>query len=898
MARRRISQFDGITKADERTGYMLEDALARARASADDDTQGGGGGVDYPIPYFGAGGTDYWQMDAIRDDDDTGKTVTMYWLIPAETYRLEVTYRYLKKDGTAYNKKRRWRTADISDDDRMNGLLEWTQDGLKPNRKLDIIQARAFLGKRRSEDQAANPPEGGTVQTVPAAGNDTLIAGSPYDGQGGYGSSGAGLGAALARIVSGEYLLAEPRITAIGAAEKEEDGVYWPITFTYNANTCRTLAVWYRRCGKKNSVTGVSTSTTYGRIKRKKFEDLTEAEQTAGTCIRYIGPFIERQARKTWHIVRIRATSYLNDDAPRRIKEFYPILDADLSTAANDTSPANSAAPIPGRDASFGSGTPENPNGVSAAAMLAILSQVEDVNGSIPSSGFSIDTAPDLATEKDGDAYIRWQGTIKGPDGVTTITAAEANATEAVFVFMTKKAFDDFGNDPKYYKRDRAQLEPTDQTVGGEKHRKIGRRLKLIKVVLRNALSRVATDLTSFTGGPVVSGLFVAGHTTGGYVETDANLYLNTVQCIQLDSGESNKAHFNASMNNAGFGGVIPVIPKTIEVFVSKKGQTTDPGALPAAGTTPTAGSGWRLAKTIKTKDEPELATLGTVTRQFQIAMRRKKAHFIKLRVWVAGSATPVDQTTSTSYTTTSELPNDNYAHGNQNMVTGGAFLFSRQDFDTANNPDSGKLGKQWRTSPSRASVVNYIDDTTSNPRWDKPNHALRFIGIGTFTGYTLIGKALQPGDTLAFSCLLSISGLTDVNVTVEVGHDNNDSGSFVSISSAAAVLNPAINLFFRMYGDTITISGTPTIPAGSKMWLKITVTNIGVGGYTGMDNVMLARGSQILTYDYSATDLSVTNDTGSSSALTPVGTGPGQFDLGGGGKNPDLNAATGEITL
>jgi hypothetical protein len=81
-------------------------------------------------------------------------------------------------------------------------------------------------------------------------------------------------------------------------------------------------------------------------------------------------------------------------------------------------------------------------------------------------------------------------------------------------------------------------------------------------------------------------------------------------------------------------------------------------------------------------------------------------------------------------------------------------------------------------------------------------------------------------------------------------------------------------------------------------MWLKITVTNIGVGGYTGMDNVMLARGSQILTYDYSATDLSVTNDTGSSSALTPVGTGPGQFDLGGGGKNPDLNAATGEITL
>lgn len=836
------SILDGVTLADERLQYALN-GIKKAIAALTTGAGTAGVGVAYPIPYFPTQGatTYYWQTDnsthanvpnpadptnpganiALEDynkgtdeDNEDGGALVSWWLIPSDCGTLKGFLKAVKKNGD-YGRKIPFAFDDIDDDERAAGFCERTIRGLRPKRVYDLLRATSKpIGGGAPAHNPISPYKAARVCPQPALGNtrDTSMLawpnpapGEPAIGYPPYGTTPhyptylnpvlpADQGEALARIDLRNYAPLNVRITAVGAAEKDRDGTYYPVTVTFTAGQVDRIVLRGFRVGRKQP----ENYALYGKTYRRWPFELSATDRDAGTAVLRVGPFGKRQAKQPWHITRIHAQDFKDDIQSKKFTELYPALigdcagpdDIGLAFAATPSTDLDSAyhkaksnsnvsgGRVPGAaadgsitadtdDVSAGQATnwqnaqtsdgsaPSDGGASGARRVLAVLAPGEAVDGKL--ANFTVTTAPDLATEKDSDAYIRFSSDIQTPAGAAS-TAGDANATQAVFIFYRQADTDNRAN----YVRKRVDLNPTDAKAELTFHRKVGRKFHMKKMRLKNGISKVDANLSSQTGGGLTSGVFVAGTTGGAYTDTDAHTGISSVVLTDADSSnnESTKAHINAAIANIGVGG-LPVIPKRALIYVSRKGTTSDPGAIPSDN--PTTGD-WRLEKEIALGDEPNLATVATVNRIFAVRLRRKKDHWIRMRLYVKGSSTPIDSS-SLLYTSESQLPNNNYGHGHGNYVRGGGFLASKKDVDGSGS--TAKPGQDWEvwSALDGTGAVDIDSDAADAVYWDQANRRLiwKYNGGSRLYVACKLPKCLPPGKRFTTTMRLrSNSGTSD----------------------------------------------------------------------------------------------------------------------------------------
>lgn len=943
---------DGVTLADERMQYALngiKKAIAAASAAGGAST---GTGVGYPIPYFGNLGTTYWRADnsavstitipdgssqtvedynlGTNDDDnlDGGGFVT-WWLLPNDCAGFNFKVRPVKKNGK-YGRPIPFNFDDVSDEERALGFAERTIRGLQPKWVYDITRATATSTSGAKTHNPVEPTKAARVAPQVTAGATRAtslqawpnpVGGSPAIGYPPYNFSPryplyqnpalpAGQGEALARLDLTNYAPLVVRITAVGAAEKERGGTFYPVTCTCTAGIVGSVTLRGFRVGRKPE-----DYSKYGKQYRRWRHDLTEDERAAGTFVAKVGPFGRAQAKHTWHVTRIHARSWKDDAEQAIYNELYPALVADCA-GPDDISIAFAASPstdvdsayhkaksnsevssgrVPGAaadgtitadpdDVSAGQATnwqnaqtsdgssPSDGGAAGKRRVLAVLAPGEEVDGKL--AGFVVTTAPDLATEKDSDALIAFSADIQTPGGGAS-TAGDANATQAVFIFYRKGDTDSRPN----YIRKRVDLNPTDAKAELSFHRKIGRGLHMKKMRLRNGISKVDTDLKTQTGGGLTSGLFVAGQTGGAYTDTDAHTGISSVVIADADPGnpESAKAPLKATIGNVGVGG-LPVIPKRGIVFVTRKGVTSSPGSLPASDA-PTSGD-WRAEKEISLGDEPNLAVIASVVREFTAKLRRKKDHWVGLRLYVKGSATPIDSNVLL-YTTVSDLPNSNYGLGHGNYVRGGGFLHSKKDVDGAGSVNKPALDWEYWDNLAGSGATD-VDDSSGNPIYWVP--ALRHL-VWKFNGGSPKYLAIKlpkvpPGKRFSVSMRLrSNSGTSDSSTFI----------ARICAKGVGSLTTPALHRGTLLNANTGDfVSATSTVDLGTYstgtqgLYLVLDRNGTSDDQDFQITDIMMNLGDQPLPWEGAGVEANWNQDPATSTTFTS--TDAGSYANAGGG--------------
>lgn len=982
--RKQPSSLDGLVRPDERLAYVAEDAAAAAGSGGTASTAGGLG-VSYPIPWFGSSGLTYWRADngsvatislpdggsqAVSDygggtDEDTedGASMVTWWRIPSDCETLVIVARVVKKNGK-YGRKIRWDFNDITDDERSAAFCERTLRGLRPKRVYDILIARS-----KGASKAVNPPSPFT----PSA-NPPMLAGTPTRdnsmtawpnpdsdnpiGYGPYGKRGSpsypryenpALSGdetyALARLDLRNYSPLQVRITAVGAAEKDRSGTYYPVTVTFTAGLVDTITLRGFRVGRKNPEDYTKYAKTY---KRWRFQ-LSETDRDAGTAVLRVGPFGPRQAKHTWHITRIHAVDFRDDTQSRKTVEWYPATigdcagpdDIGIGFAASPSTDLDSTyhkaksnsevsgGRVPGAvadgsvtadtdDVSAGQATnwqnaqtsdgsaPADGGTAGKRRVLAVLGAGEHVDGKL--ANFTVSTAPDLDTEKADDAYIRFSADIQTTGGAAS-TAGDANATQAVFIFR-READGAVGTN---YIRKRVDLNPTDTVAALTFHRKMGRKFHMVKMRLRNGISKVDTSLSTQTGGGLVSGAFRAGQTSGGaYVDTDAHLGIDNVSVTStdFDSGESNAASVTVKFDNIGIGG-LPVIPKKIFLFVNKRGQSPTTPYVPTslADARQPSSSSWKFLKQVHVGDESAYVTVANnLQRQVDVPLRRKKTHKFCAAILVKGSNTFLSGNNAQdaavlSVTGDSELPTGNYAHGNGNLIRGGSFIYSKDDVDAGGaNTKPALRWKDFSTTPATPSSASDIDDSSANNiYWDKTNHCLVVKSGGTRIPACPVKKNLVPGETITVAVLLKQTGLATLpDVTLQaklyIWYDDGTTTGWTVVDGTSAVIAD-INIStgaYKMGYSQVTVPSSYTRTKNGQLWLGVAHTP---DAQMRTTNWMAVRGNQPMTWDAAAAESDWDDGsaaTGYTSQTISDNTA-GNFDANQGGFR---GAGAGEITL
>jgi len=863
------------------------------------------------------------------EDNEDGAAVVSWWLIPSDCAVLRVNARYVKKNGQ-YGRVIPFEFGDIDDEERASGFCERTLRGLRPKRVLDIVRAVSLNDAGVKTTNPVSPYKAPRVVPQLAGGvtrdSSMLAWPNPSDptaiGYPPYGTSPhypqyveqplpATQGEALARIDLRNYAPLNVRITSVGSADKDRDGTYWPVTVTFTPGQVDRIVLRGFRVGRKTP----EDYTKYGKQYRRWPFELSATDRDAGTAVLRAGPFSRRQAKHAWHIVRIHARDYKDDIQSKTLNERYPTLLADcagpddigLAFAASPSTDLDSSyhkaksnsevssGRVPGAaadgsvtadadDVSAGQATnwqnaqtsdgssPSDGGAAGKRRVLAVLAPGEAVDGKL--ANFTVTTAPDLATEKDSDAYVRFTAAIQTPSGSAS-TAGDANATQAVFIFHRQADADSRPN----YIRKRVDLNPTDSAAELTFHRKIGRKFKMKKMRLRNGISKVDTTLSAQTGGGLTSGVFVAGTTGGAYVDTDAHTGIGSVSLADADSGntESNKAHIKCTIVNNGVGG-LAVIPKRLQVYVSRKDVTLDPGSIPADD--PTSGD-WRLEKELALGDEPNLATVATVTRTFSVKLRRKKDHWIRARLYVKGSSTATDSS-SLQYVSGSNLPNVNYGHGRGNWVRGGGFLSSKKDVDGAGATD--KPGQDWElwTALDGTGAVDIDDDSADAIYWDQANRRLVWKYNAGSRRYIAckMPKNLPPGKRFAVTMRLRSNSSTA------------DSSTFIARICAKGVgslttpgLHRGVNLNANT-GEYVSANSIIDLPAYSTGTQGLYLVLDGNGSSDDQDfqvtDIAMFLGNQPLPWEPAGVEANWNND--AATGVTYTDDDAGDYANAGGG--------------
>lgn len=934
---RRTSIVSSQLLADELTGFK-QDSGTQA-ASSEINTPGGGGGAAIPTPYFGATNTSYWPVNAVTSEDTEGVTLTQRWLVPTGTDKLVIFYKYIKADGM-YGKRRKFVWDDFTENEIAAGFVEFTQLGIKANRSFDILKA---VAKSSDGSRAANPISDPDPSTLPS-GVAPVATVLPPQTYGGFPPNSppfsSSLGSSvLARCVPGPYLLANIRVTAVGTPVKESDGVYFPVTVQFDGTAgVREIKLRYERCGvKTGSGTGYNETTSYGNRPRfTHWHEVTDTESTAGSCIVNVGPFGPRQAKRTWHVTRVRCKILVDDkNGDKIVKEAYPVAQADMSTTPLDLSPANAvvaasypsaftpgAASIPGIDASAANGTAQNPAATDTGqgAMLAVLTpqDVITVLPSDPSTGGTImlKNEPDLSTEKDHDAIIQVKAWVN--DALHTMTAENAHADEMVFVFCRKEDYTGVpATDAPFYKHIIIKLEPDDVFAVANFHRRIGKRFVWVKNVLRNSVSK------SPSSGAAVE--FQAGATV--YIGPNASQGLTnlTVANPTYSTNEDSPGHITLSItfDNIGVANTnnLPVVPKALFVFAQRRDAAgvTFPGSTEiGAGTDMVSGdTNWRIAAVVKLKD---LAGLTTDTSgatpaheiKVQVKTRRKTAQKYAATIIAVGDNTRVNSSVTSSYTPSSDLPVGNYAHGTRNLITNGGFLFSREDFGTGTSTTN--LGKNWWVNVSTSAARLDTTATDSYPYWDQASHRLVWrnsaggsaTGAGGVYAYCRIKRLVTPGETLTNSILLAADATQGATLTftIRIVKVDDSAGTGAAWGAETDVWGPHtitattsdFSTTFQMFYVSGAVVSSLSLAANQRLYYKITASGIDDDGTkVYVDNIMLVRGNQALSWEMSSDEEDANSNTGASATYSS--TSASTFDASAGGGNSDITPG-GKITL
>jgi len=897
---RKTSIVAGGIKADELLGFQLRDAVAAGNAAIESLS----GGSSTPVPYFGPGGVTYWVLNAIQDDDTDGNTCTMQWLVPIGTDKLTLFYKYIKANGN-YGKLKKYVENDFTESEISSGFVEFTMPGIKANKSFDILKAVA----KGDGARATNPMSDPDPSTLASGAADV---GTAPASTGGFppGSFTPALSSAvLARVISGDYTPAVMRVTDVGTPLREPDGIYYPVTVQFTAGSyVQDIKLRYQRCGKRRTsggsgATGQNTIdlTIYGKPKFTPWYEVSDAERAAGSCEINVGPFTRAQARKTWHITRVRARSVVDEkNGDKIVKEKYPAADADMATAPNDLSPGNAvttasypsafvagAGSIPGIDATATNGTPDNPGATDTAqgAMLAVLTPQQPVTStpSEPASGDVVRNTPDLATEKDNDAIIELRCYVD--DSNNSAKAQDVNASEVVFIL----ARDGEEADQTKWKRFVVALEEDDTHAILQFHRRIGTRWNWIKNVLRNSTSRTTSTVTNYE--------FQAGNTAYAGVNAIQALSIGTIGTGSNSDDDAGMFRFNVPLVNTAVAATdnLPAIPKRLYIFKNRKG--TAPSSVGsfdlAGGTKPETGdTNWVLDQVIGLRDQPILATAGTHNIAVTIKTRRKKT----VKYYAAVSAVGDDElenSTVGSYDTNTDLPVTNYAHGTKNIIRGGSFVFSKEDASGGAADEPARKWEDWTGGTFSGTDID--SGTTTNVYWEKADHRLRLVDNKNAVIACKIKKILVPGDVYTLSMLVRAQGALGLSesFSLQLYYNNGGGGTGTILASAVtiSVTAPGSGSDYKLIAFQFTM---PSFTIREELWVVFTRTTALASqfGDIVVDNWMLVRGNQALTWDSSGPEDDW--ETVAAASTTYSDTGSGDVDANAGGGNDGSLATAG----
>lgn len=472
-----ISQQSGAIRSDELSNYPLNDIYdAIASGVGGGGTTGGGGfSVNYPVPWFGTAGTQYWRVDntdlsstetptgsqSVEDygegkDEDTenGANVVTFWLVPNDCEVLIIHGRYLKRNGKYGRRLKPWRFV-LDDDQRAAGFAEVTLTGVRYKGVLDIMHAESETASGAKSKNPPNPLKVAKFPPMPAmvtpsqtesmnawpnpTVNDDPVGYGVYGGFPIYDQPDLGTNEteALARIDLRNNEVMKMRVVAVGSPEKDRDGVDHVITLKFTPGTADRASVWVRRVGRR--VSGKTAYQLYGRIKRFSLPAFTEEERIAGTAQRKIGPFGPKQARQAWHVVRVRGFIGLDPETTGRdLKEWYPRLPENVAgfnssgqdynalgdtttvvtSGAHQSSPINSVTTV-----SYpGTGSPTPVNGtVDSDDMPSNIDPVQNAY---------LVAAQTFASGSRALAILRPEQDVAGQLGAITITSGPETTTE------------------------------------------------------------------------------------------------------------------------------------------------------------------------------------------------------------------------------------------------------------------------------------------------------------------------------------------------------------------------------------------------------------------------------------------------------------------------------------
>jgi hypothetical protein len=574
----------GGAHADEFLTYEIDELrlqIANLSRGDDDDT------ISDSIPYPG----DPFVVASRLDGEGLWLTVAIHH--PTNTSELRMNFyvrdedeadAYVKADD-GENKARIFDNIEVDEDHQAAGYGEYEIGPFRNDKEFFLARLWAML------------EEGGRTRNPIDKANRTVV---PSDGLW------------LASFDTGDYLTANLAITAIGAARNEADGIYYPVTMTYDAGIIDWVRFSIARVGAKVAGVGVTdryngqqaldmgTATRAQKLNAIKNwrgmsrHYLSDAERDAGTCVVDVGPFTERQAKKSWHIRRIRAgITFERTDRQdaREVRVKVPTDDNELSAYPTDVEFNNSA--------------------LTSAAYLGVLDAVEAVTDapSLPGTGALrlIENEPDFDTERHNDAKIVFrvyttEATAlyyEGDTGQIRKTWDDVNGGRVRVVVC------EYGNESdkaKWHQRvATVDMDENPYWVDVELHRKIGKRLVWLKNATLNGISKKAT---SNAVPPVGSVDFRVGDRSA-----DVGQITNFTCLDNWDDNGTQTVHVEVEWDNDA---TFPAVPKRIGVW--RISADPDPGHTdPTAwGQDNTTGTLWKFVKDVTIRDEPEYAAGGT----------------------------------------------------------------------------------------------------------------------------------------------------------------------------------------------------------------------------------------------------------------------------------------------
>jgi hypothetical protein len=248
-------------------------------------------------------------------------------------------------------------------------------------------------------------------------------------------------------------------------------------------------------------------------------------------------------------------------------------------------------------------------------------------------------------------------------------------------------------------------------------------------------------------------------------------------------------------------------------------------------------------------------------------------------------------------------LPPRHYAHGTKNIIINGGFLFSREESGAgAGAPFNVNLAKHWFTDIDNTPMRIDTTVTNTDAYWDKGNHRLLFnrgANTGAFTyewAAVYMKRHVQPGEALTLSLLLKKNINASGSVTVEAEILDMDTGATpwtagtIIWSDSITVLDSELSTSaYNLFKLFDTVASSYTVPANRRLVfrIRIAVSPALNNAIWYMDNLMLVRGNQVLTWEMSSEEEDWGGDTGSTAtAESRADTGAGDIDVDAGGGN------------